>query len=302
MRQAENKVKIEGILSEVDIKKGSYVKNNKNVESIGGTIKIKVVQNINGEDIELEVPVHMFAQKFTNSGAKNPAYESIEKVMNNYTSIAAAGGEENADRVRITSGQISMNEYYSQTGQLVSYPRITTSFINQIKKADCNPEATFSMEFVVASKDYEVDKDGVETDKYKIMAVLPQYGEKVDLVPLYALGEGVISAISTYWNEGDTVKAVGKLNFSSKTEEYLQKVDFGEPIKSSRTINVSELIITGGTQFPLEDEYAFSEDEIRKALTERKARLEESKAKSSNKKAKTTTTPSLSAAISDMGF
>ena len=301
MRQAENKVKIEGILSEVDIKKGSFTKNGKTQDSIGGTITVKVTQDINGKTVDTEIPVHMFAAKYTNSGSTNPAYESIERVMNEYTSIAAAGGEEKADRVRITAGKISMNEYYSSTtGKLVSYPRITASFVNAIKKADCTPEATFTAEFVVASRDYEVDADGVETNKYKVMGILPQYGEKVDLIPFYALGENVISAISSYWNEGDTVRAVGKLNFSSTTEEYLKPVDFGDPIKDYRTTNISDLIITGGTQFPLEGEFAFSEDEIRKALAERKARLEDSKNKATNKKPKTA--PSLSASISDIGF
>lgn len=297
MRQAENKVKIEGILSEVDIKNGSFVKNNKTLESIGGVIKIKVTQDINGETVNLEVPVHMFATKYTNSGASNPAYESIERVMKEYTSIAAAGSEEDADRVRITAGQISMNEYYGQNG-LVSYPRITASFVNKIKKADCSPEATFSVEFVVASKDYEVDADGVETNRYKIISALPQYGGKVDLIPFYALSNGVIDAISSYWNEGDTVKAIGKLNFSSKTEKYMKQVDFGEPIADYRTVNVSELIITGGTQFPLEGEFAFSQEEIRKGLADRKVRLEESKNKTKKPKA----APSLSAAVSDLGF
>ena len=75
LRQAENKVKLEGILSEIDIKPGSFVKDGKTVESIGGTIKVKVNQKINGEDTVLEVPVHMFASKTTNKGTPNPAYE-----------------------------------------------------------------------------------------------------------------------------------------------------------------------------------------------------------------------------------
>ena len=99
MRQAENKVKIEGILSEVDIKKGSFTKNGKTQDSIGGTITVKVAQDINGKTVDTEIPVHMFAAKYTNSGSTNPAYESIERVMNEYTSIAAAGGEEKADRM-----------------------------------------------------------------------------------------------------------------------------------------------------------------------------------------------------------
>ena len=80
MRAAENKVRIEGILSEVDLDYGSFQKDGKTVECIRGSIKVLVNQNINGVPTSNEIPVHMFASKFTNKGTANPAYESIEKV------------------------------------------------------------------------------------------------------------------------------------------------------------------------------------------------------------------------------
>ena len=81
LREAENIVRIEGILSETDLKYGSFEKNGNKVNSIGGVIKIQVNQEINGESVTLEVPVHMFASEYTNKGTKNPAYQSIERVM-----------------------------------------------------------------------------------------------------------------------------------------------------------------------------------------------------------------------------
>ena len=63
LRQAENKCKIEGILAEIDIKPGTFNKNGETMESIGGSILVKVVQKINGEEKELAIPVHMFASK-----------------------------------------------------------------------------------------------------------------------------------------------------------------------------------------------------------------------------------------------
>ena len=80
-RQAENKVKIEGILAETDLKYGSFVKNGETIESIGGNIKVLVEQEINGEAKTLEIPVYMFSSKYTKAGKINPSYESIEKVM-----------------------------------------------------------------------------------------------------------------------------------------------------------------------------------------------------------------------------
>ena len=278
LRQAENRCKIEGILAEVDIKPGHFEKNGQQVESIGGSIVVKVTQKISGEEKELAIPVHMFASKLTNKGTPNPAYDSIQKVMNEYVSIAASdNGEDGADRIRITSASVRMNEYYSQDGRLISFPRINASFVQRINKADCKPEATFTAEFVVANKSEEVNSKGDTTGRYRIDAIIPQYGGKVDVVPMYAQSPGVISAVSTYWEIGDTVKANGRLDFSATTETILEEVDFGEPIEKTRTINRSDLIITGGSQEPLEGDFAFDNAEIQNALADRKARLEKQK-------------------------
>ena len=304
LRQAENRVKIEGVLAEVDIKPGSFMKNGQTVESIGGSIIVKVIQTISGKEKELAIPVHMFASKLTNKGTPNPAYESIKKVMDEYVSIAASeNGEEGADRVRITNGNVRMNEYYTQDGRLVSFPRINASFVQRINKSDCKPEATYTAEFVVASKAEEVDKNGETTGRYKIGAILPQYGGKVDVIPMYAQSEGVISAISQYWDIGDTVKANGRLDFSATTETTIEEVDFGEPVEKTRTVNRSDLIITGGSQTALEGDFAFDEDEIQNALAERKNRLEAQKGRDMSRAATKQTPPKTTKnGFTDLGF
>jgi len=285
IREAENKVKIEGILSEIDINYGSFERGGQTKESIGGSIKVKVAQTINGENVDLEVPVHMFATKMTNAGKENPAYQSIEKVLNTFVSIAAAGGEAGADRVRITSGKIRMNEYYNQNGNLVSFPRIEASFINKIKKEDCRPEASFVAEIVVGQKGFELDADGVETDKYVVKGVLAQYGEKVDVINFVAGTPVAADHIQQYWTEGDTVKIKGRMNFSSKTEVIVEELGFGEANETVRTQNVSELLITGGSNVPLDGEFAYDMSEIQTALAQRKARLEAQKEKDMSRNA-----------------
>lgn len=305
LKQAENSVKIEGILSEIDLKTGSTVKNGKTVEYIGGSIKVRVNQTLNGESVELDIPVYMFSNKLKNDGGPNPAYASIERVMNEYVSIAAAGMEA-ADRVRITNANIRMNEYYGQTGNLNSYPRINASFVTKVTDlTKYAPEATFSTVFVIAAMGYETDKDGVENpNRFKIRGVLPQYGGKVDVVDFLATTPSVIDAVSSYWEQGDTVKVNGKLNFTSIVEEKMVEVDFGEPRKERRTVSVSELIITGGTQTPLEGDFAYDEDEIGAALKERQVYLAEQKekAKSKDGAAKKSAAAPAKKGFSDLGF
>lgn len=244
----------------------------------------------------------MFSNKLKNDGNPNPAYASIERVMNEYVSIAA-GGIDAADRVRITNANIRMNEYYGQGGQLNSYPRINASFVTKVTDlSKFNPEASFSAVFMIAAMGYETDKDGVQKEnRFKIRGILPQYGGKVDVVDFYATTPGVISAVSSYWSEKDTVKVNGKLNFTSVVEEKMVEVDFGEPRMERRTVSVSELIITGGTQTPLDGDFAFDEDEINEALKARQAYLAELKEKAKDKEPKKAATPAKKG-FSDLGF
>ena len=284
MRQAENRVKIEGILAETDLKYGSYVKNGETVETIGGMIKVLVNQEINSTPVELEVPVYMFAGKYTKTGKINPAYESIEKVMKDFISIAAAGNEKEADKIRITNGTIKMNEFIGQNNQLISQPRINASFVVKAT-GEFKPEASFTLEFLVSNMNREVDNEGVELDppKLDVEVIVPQYtapdaaAPNVDIVPLKAISPSVINAVESYWETGNCYRASGRLNFSAKTEEVIEEVDFGEATKRLRTISVSEFIITGGSQAPLEGEFAFDIDEIKAGIAARKVRLEDIK-------------------------
>ena len=82
------------------------------------------------------------------------------------------------------------------------------------------------------------------------------------------------------------------------------EVDFGEPRMERYTKSISELIITGGTQTPLEGDFAFDEDEINAALKERQAYLAELKEKAKAKGAKGSA-PAATAkkgGFSDLGF
>ena len=304
LRQAENRVRIEGILSEINLKYGSYMKNGTPVNTIGGDIKVLVNQQINGEPVSLIIPVYMFASKFTNAGKPNPAYESIETVMKEYTSIASGAGEAGADKIRITNASIRMNEYYNQQGQLVSFPRVSASFV-QRATGEFRPEASWNMQFAVSSMDFVTDADGVEVEpkKLRVKVIVPQYGGKVDTMELFATSPRVIDAVTSYWENQKTYTAKGRLNFSTTTQEVIEEMDFGEPEVRIRTTTVSELIITSGTQSPLEDELAFAPAELAAALKEHKAYLETLKDKTASKP-KNTPAPSGTSAHEefDLGF
>lgn len=283
LEQAPNKVTIEGILSEVDLKEGTTKNNPANPqksgrEYIGGNIKVRVDQEVNGKQEENEVTVRLFAMKNKNDGNPNPAYENIRKIKDTMTSIAACGNVEDATRVRITTGSITENAYYSMSGNLVSMPQINASFVQAIRKDDCKPKADFDATIVVGSIKDEI-RDDAETGRLIIKAVLVQYGGKVDAVDFIVASTSAVNHIRTYWSEGDTVEVAGKVNFTSRTIKRTKEVGFGDPIVDERTVSVRELIITSGSEEGFSDETAYNADEIKKALAERQTRIEASKKK-----------------------
>ena len=277
MRISENQVKIEGILSEVGLETATFNRKGQTTECIRGTIKIRVEQDINGTMTTMEVPVSAFASRYTNAGAENPAYNSLKYVMENYKSIAACGNIDDADRVRITNGSLQENVFYAKNGDLVNTSRISASFINKIAKNECKPEATFTATIVVGNKSDELDRDGTPTNRLTVNGVIIQYGERADLIKFIVAKPDAKNHIEQYWNDGDTVRVQGKVNFSSKTEYIEEEVGFGEPIKTAKTTSVHELLIESGSAGCLEGDAAYDIKDIQSALAARKVRIEETK-------------------------
>ena len=277
MRISENQVKIEGILSEVGLETATFNRKGQTTECIRGTVKIRVEQDINGTMTTMEVPVSAFASRYTNAGAENPAYNSLKDVMENYKSIAACGNIDDADRVRITNGSLQENVFYAKNGDLVNTSRISASFINKIAKNECKPEATFTAAIVVGNKSDELDRDGTPTNRLNVNGVIIQYGERADLIKFIVAKPDAKNHIEQYWNDGDTVRVQGKVNFSSKTEYIEEEVGFGEPIKTAKTTSVHELLIESGSAGCLEGDAAYDIKDIQSALAARKVRIEETK-------------------------
>lgn len=277
MRISENQVKVEGILSEVGLETATFNRKGQTTECIRGTIKIRVEQDINGTMTTMEVPVSAFASRYTNANTENPAYNSLKDVMENYKSIAACGNIDDADRVRITNGSLQENVFYAKNGDLVNTSRISASFINKIAKNECKPEATFTATIVVGNKSDELDRDGTPTNRLNVNGVIIQYGERADLIKFIVAKPDAKNHIEQYWNDGDTVRVQGKVNFSSKTEYIEEEVGFGEPIKTAKTTSVHELLIESGSAGCLEGDAAYDIKDIQSALAARKVRIEETK-------------------------
>lgn len=283
-KAADNTVEIEGILSEVDLQKSEFEKNGAKEPCIRGSIKVAVDQEINGVMTNLEIPVNIFVSKHSKSGGIHPAWQAYEDMVEGkgYTSIAA-GGKENASRIRLTSAKLQENLWPSKsTGEIVSSTRIMGSFCNPVK-SDFKPEAIFYGDIVIGSIVDEVDKEGVETGRLLIKGLIPQWGGKVDSINYVVAKPEAVDHIKNYWNQGDTVRIRGIVNYSSKTVEEVEQMGFGENITHKSTVFVNELIITSGSASALDEEISYEVESIQKGLEDRKARMADAKAKAAEK-------------------
>ena len=82
IRQSLNEVVIEGILSEKNLSLTSFNDSStgEKKDAIRGDITVRVIQEIEGEEVTLDIPVNFFATKLTKKGKPSPAYSSIKEI------------------------------------------------------------------------------------------------------------------------------------------------------------------------------------------------------------------------------
>lgn len=283
VNEMENFVSIEGLLSEINLKETSYNKNEVDVPCIKGDIKVRVVTELEkgAEPTTLEILVNYFSNKYTSSGNENPSYKNLMELIHNGNSIAAVG-EDSADAVRIGSGKISMNEFYTPDGRLISYPCINASFVNIIKRSEMVYKAKADVQAIIGKMQMQTDKDGIETDTLQITGIVVGYNEYTNVIPFITKNPTYISALKATYSEGDLIKMNVRLNFSSKTETYYEEVEIGEPIEKTKTVNVNDLIIVGvsGSEIGGEE---ITIDKINQLVDSRTKRLEKAKEKATSK-------------------
>ncbi|WEG18631.1 hypothetical protein PQ478_09120 [Alkalihalophilus pseudofirmus] len=273
LRQAENQVHIEGILLENRLEEKEI--NGK--PAITGEVDIEIKEN------EVHT-VNFFSYKFKkDSNEESGLYKGLATVMNEYQSVNKVGAEA-ADKVRITTGNIGLNEYYTPDGQLRTFPQISSSFINRVGAGEeFTPKAEFRAEVIVAAVKEEY-KNEQETGRAILDAYLPLYGGKI--VPFtFVVGEDGAEYVQDNYEKGQTVKVWGNIvNFKEIVEKKTEGA-FGNADKQIKTNTVREYVVTGGSEPYDEDNVnTYKVDVIKKALTEREVHLEQLKNKKKDNK------------------
>lgn len=288
MDQGTNKVTIVGKLLDATFNSG---KTKAGAPYERANITVRVAQHFNDHDEISEIPVSMFASQFTQKGALNPAWQSIQDLRKMKT--AQDHGIDGADTVRITGANIREINFVAKSGQLINGWQINTSFIN----AGNTPEiASFILDIFIMDMTDELDREGDPTGRLIIKGAIVQYGGKLDVLQFIVENPDHVDFISSHWNVNDTNTVKGRIRVRAQEEKSTPSTSsWGEDIPDTTTRMVRELIITKGDDEGKEEDFAYDPVEIKKGFNARKAEIEQLQLDAKNKAA----TPAPAAATSN---
>lgn len=267
LRQADAKVTVAGIVSDKKLE----MKTENGVRTIEGTITIKT-----SDTNFVQMRVRCADKK--KDGSENKTFAGVMTVMNEYKSIAD-NGEDEADRVR-TSGQINLFRSNNNGNEIVSY---TSNFFNRIKpNQDYEPKAEFEIEMYIKTLAPEMNKDGEETGRYKIVGWIPTYNgiEPLDLI----VPEELADVVTNTYEPKQTARFYGEIVQNVTYETIERPMAFGVK-KETKANFINELVVTGGS--PAYDaetkeecveggnQIPYNPDTIQAAIEERDRRIKE---------------------------
>lgn len=266
LRQADAKAVTVGTISDKKLE----LKTEDGIRKIEGTITIKTSPT---NFVQWRVRC---AEK-TKDGATNKTFAGILTVFKEYKSIADFG-EDEADMVRVT-GQLNLFRNQNTGKEVISY---MAKFFNRIKNTDkVEPKAEFEAEVFIKSLIPEINKDGEETGRYKIIGWMPVYNgiEPIELI----IPEELANVVEATYEPKQTAKFYGDIIQSVTYITTEKPLAFGVK-KDTQSSYINELVVTGGTM-PYDKDAEKEELKpydplvIQAAIEERKRSIEEAQNK-----------------------
>lgn len=295
LRKSNNWAFVEGKLAEVDLEEAEY----QGQPCIRGNYTVRVEQEVEGKVEVSDIQIHAFAKELTNAGKANKAYADLHKILHEYKSIASSSLEE-ADTIRSSGGQATMNEYFTQDGRFVSFERIMNNFADRVNS---KPEsrAYVNIEGYIAEMGYRLDRDMVETDVFEVKVVNIDYAGRASVIPLITSRKNIAEAIQNTFDIGTTIEVSAFIRNVVEVEEVFQEVEIGDPIATTRTRRSSGFVISSAKATA--DDLAYSDEEISDALKKRTEDLQAKKEKAaSTPKTTERAAPKKGVSRIDLGF
>ena len=233
---------------------------------------IRVTQQVDTHEETSEIPVSIFAAKFTKANKANPGFKNIEDLENMKT--AENVGIDEADTIRIRGANIRENNFVSRNGQLIKGWQINASFVNNGKGA--SDIASFVNEIYIMNMMDEENREGESTGRLIIRGAIVQYGGALDVLDFIVEDPDKVDYLRRNWEANQTVRVNGRIRVKTVEEKKSASTSsWGEELPEESTRTVRELIITGGSDEGFEEDLAYDPEEIRKAFNVRKAKLEQ---------------------------
>ena len=270
MSYLTNQVAIQGTLIKKEVSQGT----NKNGSDYLG-IELTIRTGENEEHI-----VRMYSNRLTKNGQVSKIYESMETVAKEYLSADMQGvGIENADKVSIRNGEISINRYMDKMGELRESRRLTTKFCSRVE-GEIEGKSEFALAGVVESVVPKMNMED-EVELLKLTLIVPKgYNNLIDKVEVVVRDTSFFDYIEENFTKGVVVRVGGKVvNRVEKTVQEVPATGFGQmPQLSEKTVRVSELLAEGGMiLYGAEETEFFTEEEITKGLELFNQQIEELK-------------------------
>ena len=236
LRQGQNNLEIVGTVKKVDLKVAT---NKTGKEYISGRVEIEVRD---GEKVNV-IPVRVFSLKLKKDGTENGLFKGYKTVLDEY---------EVGQQVRVT-GEVRLEEYYTQSGSLTSYNSFSATFFNRVEDADFKPKALATVDTYVEGMTSELDAEGLPTGNLELEAFTVGYNGRVVPLKNAIVGKDLAGVFESMYYPGTTGKITYKINNYAELEETEEVVGnttgFGsaERVETNIVKNyVSGLEIIGG--------------------------------------------------------
>lgn len=286
LRKALNKVTVVGIAQESTLEQKTFDKKDGSgtYVAISGDITLKT-----GDD-ETQV-VSYFAKQLTAEGKENKNFKALTTIMNEIVTLAdIAQGLAEGEATRLEcNGELGLNEYRGQDGELKTFPRINGRFSpRRFKGENFVPKAEFDIEGIVKTVQPEI-VDNEETGRLKISLYVPLYGGKV--VPLlFVTSENIDESGIDYLNDNflprTSVNIYGKMVNKSKEITRTIEMGFGDNKVETSYERTREFVVTGGMVYEegVHDKQIFDVSLLKEALANRERHLATLRERDTSKK------------------
>lgn len=315
MRKTINKVGLSGRIYEHKLVEKVSGENSKNPGTpfIAGTLDIAT-----DDDCLNIVQVHFtYVTEVTKKGSKNATYAALKKIIDNNKTVLTCGKDE-AMMVKVDTS-LDLNDFYSnRNGEetLVSAKRCEGGFVTIVNSLpDESDRNRFEMDMLInGTRVVEADPEkNIEKDYLVVKGAVFNFRNDIKPVEFIVKNEGGIkyfeSLDATPQNLTFT-KVWGFINSETIVRKVEEESAFGEPAVKEYTRNVREWVITGTSRpdavYEIGDaENGITEDDIKKAMSDREIHLAEVKKNQEEwqaNKAGTATTNVASAPAAAGGF